>query len=329
MNVVSACLGLAVFFIGAGIANAAGTAAGAVINNTATVNYEFSGRPQSPSSASTAFAVLEVIDVSLTWQDSFPVTVSSPSSNRPLTFRLSNTGNGAEAFSLTRNNSLSGDSFDPSDGSAGALFIESGLAPGFQASGPNADTPYNDPSLSPDQTITVYVVSDIPGSQPDNANGLVRVIATSKTPGAAGAPVGSSLPGQGAGGAEAIVGVSQGGAQNNGSYVISGLTVGVAKTVASIVDQRGGNSFEPGSTVTYRIVVTLNGSGSAANLAVNDPLPAELSYVAGSITVGGATRTDTLDADNAHFTAGALNVNFGNVTGPATLPAIEFRATLN
>jgi uncharacterized repeat protein (TIGR01451 family) len=329
MNFVSACLGLAGFLICTGAANAAGTAAGAVISNTATVNYLLNSGPQPPISASAAFAVLEVIDVSLTWHDSFPISTASPASNRPLTFHLTNTGNGSEAFSLSRNNALPGDNFDPGDGAAGAFFLESGLAPGFQASGANADTPYNEPPLAPDQTVTVYVVSDIPASQPDNTNGLVRLTASSKTPGAAGAPAGASFPGQGAGGAEAIVGASQGLAQRDGSYVISGLTVDVAKTVVTVVDPRGGNSFEPGSTVTYRIVVTVSGSGTAANLAVNDPLPTELTYVAGSTTVGGATRTDALDADNAYFTAGALNVNFGSVAGPTTLPAIEFRAVLN
>ncbi len=329
MKVGAAVVG-AVLLVCADSAIAAGTAAGAAINNTATVSFEVNGAPQPPQSASTTFTVLEVINVVLT-QDGIPVSVSSPDSNDALTFVLINTGNGSERFSLTRNNAIAGDAYDPANGSAGSIYFESGAQLGFQASGPNADTLYipgtNDPNLTADQSRTVYVVSDTPGSLATGAIGIVRLTAASLTPGAAAAPPGTGLPGQGDGGIEAVVGVGQ--ASRDGTYIVSGLSVSVAKTVVSIVDSRGGASFEPGARITYRVVVTLSGSGTAANLAVNDPLPAELSYVPASITVGGAARTDGLDADNASFSAGTVSVSFGNSIGPAALPAIQFQATLN
>jgi uncharacterized repeat protein (TIGR01451 family) len=307
-----------------------GTPAGTPINNTATVSFEVNGAAQPPQSAGTSFTVLEVINVVLT-QYGASVPVNSPDSNDALTFVLANTGNGFEPFSLTRNNAIGGDSYDPANGSAGSIYFESGTQLGFQTSGPNADTLYipgaNDPNLAADQSRIVYVVSDTPGSLATGATGIVRLTAASLTPGAAAAPPGTGLPGQGDGGIEAVVGTGQ--ANREGTYIVSGLTVSVAKTVVSIADSRGGASFEPGATITYRVVVTLSGSGTAANLAVNDPLPAELNYVPGSITVGGATRTDGLDADNASFSAGTVSVSFGNSNGPAALPAIEFRATLN
>jgi len=311
-----------------------GTAAGTAINNTATVSYESNGAAQAPVSSNTAtLTVLELIDVALTWQDSSPVSVNTPDVNDALTFLLTNTGNGLESYALTRNNAVGGDAYDPADGSAGAIFFESGLAAGFQASGPSADTLYiagtNDPNLAAEASRIVYVLSDTPASQPASATGIVRLSASSLTPGAAGASPGTGFPGQGVGGIEAVVGGSQAQASRDGTYLVSGLAVSVAKTVVSIVDPRGGNSFEPGATITYRILVTISGAGTAANLSVNDPLPAELNYVPGSITVGGALRTDALDADNAHFTAGAVNVSFGDTAGPTALPAIQFRATLN
>jgi uncharacterized repeat protein (TIGR01451 family) len=317
----------------ASAAQAAPTPAATVISNIATLNYEVGGTPDTITSPPASFTVDELIDVSLTWQDASSVAVNSPDVDRPLAFILSNIGNGPESFSLSRNNSVTGDNFDPSNGTSGSIYLENGLQPGFQASGPNADTIYipgtNDPNLTPGSAQTVYVDSNIPGTLTTGNTGLVGLTASSKTPGAAGATPGTSLAGQGVGGVDALVGSTSAQATRTGSYIVSGISVALAKTIASVVDPRGGSNLEPGSIVTYQIVVTVSGSGTAGNLTISDPLPAEFTYIPGSTTVGAASRTDAADADNASFGSGTVTVNFGSVVAPATLPAIQFRATLN
>lgn len=321
------------FTLGSSYVHAAGTPAGTSITNTATLSYSIGGVPEAPIvSAPASLQVDEIINLTLAWQDVGPVSVASPDTNDALTFLLTNTGNGTERFALARNNLLGGDNYDPLNGSAGAIFLESGLAPGLQTSGPNADMLYaagvNDPVLAADASRIVYVVSDTPSSLVTGNSGLVSLTASSATVGAAGASPGTSLAGLGTGGVDAVVGATQAQAIRNGSYLVSGVALSIAKTLASVLDPRGGSNVETGSVLTYRITITLSGTGSVNNLVITDPLPAQTAYVAGSMLVNGATRTDAADADNASFSGNTVTVDFGNAASPV-VHVIEFRATVN
>jgi len=313
-------------------ADAAGTPAGTVIQNTATLTYSIGGTPGTATTPPAIFTVVELINVTLVSQDAANVAVGSPDSNRALTFLLTNTGNGPETFALGRNNAVAGDNYDPSNGSAGALFLENGLQPGFQASGPTADTLYvagsNDPALAADASRIVYVVSDTPAGLATGNVGRVELTASSTTPGAAGAAPGTALVGLGQGGVDAVVGATRAQARQSGGYVVSGVAVAVVKSVVSVVDPAGGSNVRSGSIVTYRIVLTVNGSGVAQTLALDDPLPANTTYISNSITVNGAARTDAVDADNAEFSSGVVKVRFGDTAAPIN-HTIEFRVTVN
>ena len=70
-----------------------------------------------------------------------------------------------------------------------------------------------------------------------------------------------------------MVGTSRGIATSLGSYLVSGLSASVVKNVSVA----GGGDAAPGKTLVYTITVSLNGTGTAGNLVVTDPLPAELS----------------------------------------------------
>ena len=330
MGLIAAMTALAAPF-----AFAAGTPANTPISNAATLTYFLDGRPAAPITAvAPTLYVAEVINVVLVWQDAGPLAVNSPDAGRALTFVVTNTGNGPEAFGLTRNNLIAGDQFDPVNAAGGAIYLESGAQAGFQASGPNADIPYlagiNDPVLAADASRVVYVVSDIPTALAQGALGNVSLSASSTTPGAAGARPGTSLAGLGQGGVDAVVGGS--GAQSQSSvisgYVISGVSLSLLKTVASVRDPSGGSLIMPGSLLTYRVVLTLTGTGVAENLSFTDPMPANTTYVPASITVDGAARSDAADADNAGFAAGEVRVLFGNTTAPATR-IVEFKVTVN
>ena len=263
--------------------SAAGTAAGTVIQNTATLTYSIGGGPQQSATTPPAtFTVAELINVTLVWQDAANVAVGSPDSNRALTFLLTNTGNGPETFALARNNAIAGDNYDPVNGSAGAIFLENGLQPGFQASGPNADTLHvagsNDPALAADASRIVYVVSNTPAALATGNVGRVELSVVCNDAGAAGAAPGTTLAGLGQGGVDAVVGMhTRAGAANrrlrrqrrrsqrSQSPSSASLIWPVAATVRS------------GSIVTYRIVLAVNGGGIAQSLALDDPLPANTS----------------------------------------------------
>jgi uncharacterized repeat protein (TIGR01451 family) len=304
-----------------------------VIQNTATVTYSIGGGPQqSAITPPASFTVAELINVTLVWQDAANVAVGSPDSNRALTFLVTNTGNGPETFSLARNNAVAGDNYDPANGSAGAIFLESGLQPGFQASGPNADTLYvagsNNPALAADAGRIVYVVSNTPAALPTGSVGRVELSVAATTPGAAGSAPGTTLVGLGQGGVDAVVGSTRALVRQTGGYIVSGVAVILAKSVVSVVDPAGGTTVRSGSIVTYRIVLSVNGGGTADNLALDDPIPANTTYVSNSITVNGTARTDVVDADSAEFSSGAVKVRFGNTAAPIS-HTVEFRVTVN
>ena len=324
---LAAVAGLATFN-----ASAAGTPAGTPITNSATLTYSIGGQVATPVTAvARGVVVAEVINVLLTSQDGSPMAVNSPDAGKALTFLLTNTGNGREAFRLTRNNLIAGDQFDPVNAST-AIYLESGAQPGFQATGPNADIAYvpgsNDPLLAADGSRVVYLVSNIPAAQPTGAVGKASLSANSTTAGASGAAPGTTLAGLGDGGVDAVVGGSRAQATAVGSYIVSGLVLNVLKTVAAVRDTQGGSLIMPGSVLTYRVVLTLTGTGIAENLSFSDPLPTSTTYVPASLTVDGAARSDAPDADNGSVVAGAVGVVFGNTPAPATR-VIEFKATVN
>lgn len=313
----------------AGAVHAAGTPAGTLIGNTATLRYSVAGSPTSATATAPVLVVAKVISVVVTWQDAAPATVASPDTARALSFSVTNTGNAAEAWRLSRNDALGGDQFDPQPAAAGALWLESGAQPGFQASGPNADTPYNpggnDPLLPADGSRTVYLVSDIPTGQATGAAGRSTLVAASTTPGAAGAAPGTQVGSSG--GMQIVVGAA-GQASATGSYLVSGVALGVAKSVAAVRDPQGGTRVMSGSVLTYRIVLTLSGAGTADAVSLVDPLPAGLSYVAGSLVVDGAARTDVADGDNGAAANNTVTADFGSVAAPAQR-VVEFKATVN
>lgn len=318
-------------FVSPAGAIAALTPAGTVISNTVTLDYvPLGGIPEQATSNTASFVVEELINVILQWQDASPVSVNSPDTADVLTFLLTNTGNGTESFTLTRNNSPSvSDQYDPLS-SATAIYVESNGTPGLQ-SGAGGDTPYvASVTLNAEQSVQVYVVSDTSAGLVIGNTGQVALSVASTTAGAAGATAGTALPGLGDGGVAAVVGQTQAQASANGIYIVSGLALSVVKTVA--VD--GGGDAAPGKTLTYTITVTLTGTGIANNLMIADPLPAELTYVPGSITVNAAPRTDADDpgTDNAKFSANTVTVNFGNTAAnpaPPVMHVITFKTVVN
>jgi len=314
---------------------ALGPPAGTTITNTATVSYDIAGAVQTPiTSVPTSFNVDELVVPVLTWQDATPVSVNTPDSNNVLAFLLTNTGNGQETFSLTRINGplpLPAGNYIPLNGSIGSIYLENGLQTGFQATGPNADPAYtpgaNDPNLSANATQVIYVISDTP-SVATNIKGEVQLNAISLTTGAAGATFGTALPGLGQGGGFAIVGTAGGQATATGSYLTSGLSLVVNKSVASVLDPNGTAVSMPGAVITYQLEVLLSGSGNTTNLAINDPLPANTTFVPNSIAVDGIAKTDVADADNAQFSTNTVSISLGSVAAPANI-VITFRATIN
>ncbi len=294
-------------------AQAAGTPAGMSIVNTATVTYldEF-GITQTLNSNASTVQVDEVLNVTVANLDASNVAVNSPDSDRPLAFSITNTGNGSEAFGLKANVALAGDQFDPVfdrivlDSNGNGIFD------------PATDTVYvpatNDPVLNPDQSVVIFLVSDIPGGLSNGEVGLANLTASATT--GTGVP-GTSFPGAGTGGGDAVVGATGGAGTDQNGYVAPQTLANFTKT-QSVSDPFGGSTPTVGAIVTYTLTFTLGGTGSVDNGLISDPIPTNTSYVAGSLALNGAPLTDGADSDEGLFTGSAIEVSLGTLAAPTT-----------
>lgn len=307
-------------------AGAAGTAVGTLIENTAVVNYDLSGTPLTIQSNTTTLAVAERINVIVTLQS--PQTPVAPGdSGRALLFTVTNTGNGTETFQLAIDSLIAGDGFDPTPAVPGIYFDTDGSGD-FNA----ADQPYtpggNDPDLLADESISVFLVNDIPTPLANGLTGLSELTATSTT--GTGVP-GTVFAGQGDGGVNAVIGTTGGESEDTGEYLVSDVQVSAAKSQL-VNDPFGGNEPVPGATLTYTIVVTVNSPGTATASAVRDAIPAFTSYVPNSLTLNGSAISDLADTDEGEFdTSGtpSVVVRLGDLTQALGPQAVEFQVVID
>jgi uncharacterized repeat protein (TIGR01451 family) len=304
---------------------AVGTSAGTDISNTANVDYTVAGASGSASDTVT-FRVDEKLDVNVSWQDAANIEVTTPDTNQVLTYLLSNTGNGNDSYTLTVQNTLGGDQFNP-------VFVDIYLdTNGNGIFNPGADTLYNpginDPSLAADNALTIFVRNNIPGGLVVGNLGNSQLIATSNT--GSGAP-GTAFAGAGDGGSTAVVGTSGGSGNDIGTYEVANATVNLVKSVV-ITDPFGGNQPVTGATLTYSIDVTVTGPGTATSIVITDPLPANTTYNAGTLTLNAAALTDTVDADAGDVsgtTPNTVTVNLGDLTPASPVQTITFETIIN
>lgn len=300
---------------------AAGTRAGTLIENTASATYDVGPTQMSVDSNTDTVRVDELINAVVDWSDSADVTTLPGSTGQVLAFSVTNSGNGEESFALSTVSTLGGDDYDPT---VTSIVIDDG--DGIYE--PGQDTVYvpgtNDPVLQPDASVTIFVLSTTPTGANDGDRGGVQLVATSRT--GTGAP-GTSFAGQGEGGGDAVIGTTGGDGSDDGFYAVSAATVTLAKS-ATVLNQFGNNDPVPGSTITYSIVATTTGSGSLANLTVNDAIPTGTTYVAGSLRLGATVLTDAADADAGRFASNAITVSLGTVPGGQTR-TVTFQVTIN
>lgn len=302
-------------------AQAAGTRAGTTISNTASASFDNGAGTQSIDSNTVDMKVDELLDVTVATDNPSDVATTPGATNQVLTYTVTNTGNGQEAFALSTVANVGGDNYDPA---VTQLYIDNGDGV-FDASTDSLYTPGgNDPALNPDQSIRIFVLATTPTTVSDGNRGIITLIAAAKT--GTGTP-GHGFAGQGEGGGDAVAGSTGGDGQDNGAFRVSAATVSLVKS-ASIADPFGGSEPVPGATITYTLTATITGSGSVNGLAIADNIPAGTAYVAGSITLGGSPITDAADADAGDYNGTRIRVGLGTVAG-GQIRTVTFRTRIN
>lgn len=333
---------------------AAGTTAGTTITNTATVDYQVGGVAQGQQSASNNFTVDRKINLLVEEVGTVTTNVVPGQTNAVTTFQLTNSSNETLDFALVASQIAGGtaahggtDTFDVTN----IRIYRDNIATGTIGSWDVGDTlltGYVD-ELVVDTAIRLFVVADVPASLANNAVAGVTLRATAReggTVGAQGAAItqttGANTAGKDTVFAD-IAGVTgdaarDGSHSDNDDYTVQTATLTVAKSSRVISDPFNNTTnpkLIPGAVVEYCIAVANSGGVAATSVVINDAVPGQLTFVPGSILLGG-TYTGTVPSGTCDFngTAGG-SYTAPNVTGTiATIAAgaaqtLVFRATVN
>jgi len=305
---------------------AVGTAVGTVIENTANITYELAGTPLALQSNTITISVAERINVTTTLQS--PQTlVSAGDTGQALLFTVTNTGNGNETFQLLIDSVIAGDDFDPLP-AVPAIYFDTDGSGDFNL----GDQPYtpgvNDPTLTADESVSVFIVNDIPGTAVNGEIGRSQLTATSTT---GSGPAGTVFPNQGDGGVNAVIGTTGGSAAALGEYLVSDVLINVVKTQL-VLDSSGGAEPIPGATLTYTISVEVVSAGVATASALRDAIPTFTTFVPGSIALNGGALTDAVDGDAGELDisgAATVVVRLGDLTQADGVQTIVFQVSID
>lgn len=338
----------ALALFGAGLAGTQALAAsGDTVSNTATLEYEVGGTPQPPETSNTVdFTVDKKIDLLVAEADGAAVQVIPGSTDRYLTFTVTNQGNdpqdiGLAAIALGNGtaNPFGGTLTDTFDPSPVGVFVETAGGAGYQ-SGQDAAATYLD-ELAPGASVTVYIVVDIDLAQVDEDLSVYSLVATALAGGSAGSQ-GSALtasPTQGEDTVETVfadaAGTDDGPARDakhsdRSAFLVATASMTVDKQQA-INDGLGGSFAIPGAIVTYTMDIDNAGTATASGIKLVDPIPDNTKFVLGSGTGGSSyeytddalpftaltdwTYSPTADAQNADAAVTGIRISVADIAG--------------
>ena len=306
-----AALALALIVVSADVALAGGTQSGTVVLNTALVDYDVNSVAQAQESASEDFTVDRHIDLTVATAEVAYVVTPPANTAAILQYTVQNTSNDTLGFALsaldeaatTVEPTLGGD--DEVDATVLAIYHDvngDGLLDGGDTLG------YID-TLAIDATADVIVVATIPAAAAlsNGDNIMVAAFAQGAESGTLGATLvtASGADSQDVedtefidGTGNTVVGVD---ADDDAihsemwAYVVQGANITVTKTATLF----SGSYYIPGSVVEYTITIA-NGAGGedATNVDLADTVPANTTFVVGTLFVGGVFQTDTIVGDD-------------------------------
>ena len=336
--------------VAAAPAFAAGTTAGTTITNTATVDYQVGGVAQGQQTASNNFTVDRKINLLVEEVGTVTTSVVPGQTNAVTTFQLTNSSNEVLDFALVATQIAGGtaahggtDTFNANNVRIYRDNIVTGTIGSWDV-GDTLITAYVD-ELVVDTAIRLFVVADIPAALANNAVAGVTLRATAREGGLAGTQgaaitetTGANTAGKDTVFAD-IAGVAgdvarDGSHSDNDDYTVQTATLTVTKSSRVISDPFNNTTnpkLIPGAVVEYCIAVANTGSATATSVAINDPVPGQLTFNAGTILLGGTVTSGTCDFNGtAGGSYAAPNVS-GTIASIAAGAAstLVFRATVN
>ena len=299
-------------------AYAAGTVAGTNVTTNATVDYQVGGMSQNQlnSAGSGAFVIDRRINMTVAESGGAYTTVIPATTDQALTFTITNSTNDMVDLNLLYSNDANGATgpfggTDTFDTPTVRFYQENGATGGFQIAQDTLVTFLDE--VAADGIKTLYVVSNIPSGLADTAYSFGKLTATAHVAGGVGAL--GALYTQTAGadtaaGVETVFGDNAGPAtgdiardgkhSDDDGYDVVTATITVTKTRTIISDPFNGTTAPkaiPGAVVEYCIQVSNTGSATASTVTIEDLIPIQSTYSAGSIVAGGTVTGGVCNPD--------------------------------
>ncbi len=358
---------------------AAGTGAGTSIENTATVNFSVGGVAQTAKKSNTdTFVVDRKVNFTLVEADNADTIVTPGAKYQVTTFTVTNSSNDKVSFVLAADQAATAkrgtDTFNVTDF---RIFVESGTATGFngtfdaQGAYTGSDTEITSngylQEVLADQSKTIYVLANVPVTNGTNNLGNTDVAAIQLTGTAWSNTFAGGVLTTSATQTANVVDTVLADAGYNGietdrdAYKVETAAIVVQKysrvvndpvTTASNAANNTNHAPKmiPGATVEYCIAVSNTTAVNASGIKIVDAIPANTTYVAGSIVkdtvvnasnecTGGTAVTDAIaGADIDGFTSTAVDATLASILnstppqGSTTTYAkrgLRFQVTIN
>jgi uncharacterized repeat protein (TIGR01451 family) len=287
------------------VPGAAMTPAGTMIRNIAQIAYDLDGKAAALDSNTVDLRVDELIELAV---EPAPACAGQTGTDGKtvIGFRLTNRGNGKEAFIPEAPTVEDGD------------FVTEALIADSNHDGcydPAIDTAIpaggKTPELAPGESIILFVVGSYRQTM-----GTIRLRVRSATGTGA---TGSAMDGAGDGGSDAVMGIAGGAAQGEPGTRQDRQAPLAASLVKSqsVRAPDGSDRALRGAIITYRIAGSFTGNGVATDAAIADPIPPGTTYVPGSLSLDDNMLSDGADSDAGTFDGRAIAVKLGDVAAPA------------
>ncbi len=137
-------------------------------------------------------------------------------------------------------------------------------------------------SLAADETVCIIALTTVPAGTNDGTEEVISVTATS---------------------------VGNPAVSDSGEMVVT-VTAPSLSLVKSVTPE---GPQPPGTVLTYQVDIMNIGTGQATQVVITDPIPANTTYVAGSLSLAGVAKTDAADGDSG---------TFSNNTAQFTIPSL-------
>ena len=263
---------------------AKGVPAGTVIQNSATLSFSTEEETFSIESNVDKSVVAQLIDVKVSWMDTQAVVVSAGEREKVLTYKVVNSGNSRDRFTLLADVLDYKSSFPLAKYE---IYIDTNNNNRFDSSDVVRKTVY----IDADKEKLIFVVSQIDEglSATSGSQAFVNLRAISRTGGSG--EKGRIHTGRGVDGVDVVDGFSGGMSGDEGAYKLLVANVVISKDVT--IDEE--------ELITVSLDVSVVGEGSVKDVNVLDIIPETTKYVSGSLQLDGVKISDQDDSDAGRY----------------------------